>query len=399
MPGNVGKGVLEETRMMRTASQTKLPTWFIWGMFTCVVALQGELQLDLHSTVPMPLISGRQIRLAILPDSEDVVVLGYSPSRSRMLLHIYRDGSQEERPVKNPCQHNLDAGDILGLTIKGEEVIAKSCKACKNIKLINPQTNKVTVAYKTGRRSYRLCAGKPSRLWMRSPTSLNHSQVVELNCEKKRFTQTGASFQVDNFNCFCNLPGSPATLVCCDVEQVRVVSCKDGSTLWEVGEAVAGKRFNPHGVLSYSEFLLVADFNCHRIVVITEGSFRQSIQLPEEVGRPCELGLSQDQLVVLGYHPVERKLKLSRFRITRNTSLWYHLCSKFFLVFLYSVFYHVFRLLTTNFLGHDQSERTPNIVLSQHLSEGRQNNALFPHSPHQEESHLETADRESKLTV
>lgn len=139
-------------------------------------------------------------------------------------------------------------------------------------------------------------------------------KVIELNCEKKDFTETGASFQVNHFGYSCYLPGTPAALVCSDKRKVWAVSCNNGFTLWKVEGEIAGKRFCPYGVLTHSQQVLIADYENPRILALdTAGSILQCIPLPEEVGRPRHLGWSQGQLVALSFHPGKGQWRLSRF--------------------------------------------------------------------------------------
>ena len=283
--------------------------------------MQRHLKLRLRSTHDLELYLWQC--LTVLPSSGDLVVLGQAAEEEPWALYLYRlkNGCLERRSVQQPCRHLLDK--ILGLNVQGQEVIVVACYDCWDIKLVDPKTGKATVAYKNSQhRPDHLCCKEQGRLWVFSNTA--PPRVIELNCDKRPFTETGKAFKVQWLPLeFQYFPHPCNALVFSGLDgAVWAQSAETGEVLWKVsGKTIAGWKIKPQGMLAIPllQVMLCADYFNNRILILdpVKGSILQTIQSPEEVGKPWNL-CWKDQLIVQSDHQGEGRRKASFFALTIN---------------------------------------------------------------------------------
>ncbi len=280
------------------------------------------MELNLQSSHHLELYRVPYFGFTVLPSSGDLVVLGQAAPDEAYALHIYRLSGghlQRRRLVISPCQHPPNA--ILGLIVQTQELIVVACEDCKDIKLIHPQTGKATIAYENRHNppDY-LCQGEPGRLWVYSG---NDHQLIELNYEKKIFTETGKRFTaVVRVRWLQYLHGfREALLHAGEHYGVYAQSTQDGSMLWRLEGQVDGRKIDPYRLLLTPDHqaVLCADPSNNRILVLNpaDGSVLQIIQLPDEVGYPYDLNWCRDQLVLSSLECIDQ-YGLSFFAATIN---------------------------------------------------------------------------------
>ncbi len=276
---------------------------------------QGRLELELVSSHLANLWCAE--RITFLPSSGDLVVFGRVNKGEDPTLFVFlqKDGHLERRRLTKPCTPLPE--NILGLTIEGEDFIAVACPQYCDIKLFNPNTDEVIIAYKSNHQPERLCAGEPNRVWALTKAKPYH--IIELNSEKKEIVETGKTTQAHELCDFlAYLPGSSPTMVFSTKTQVWAVSCKTNAVLWRVGGEVAGRLFVPKAVSECFGLLLAADYRNSRFVVLN--AIGTTVKLPGGVGKPLDVCWSKDQLAVLSfwYQGQVGHHKLSFFRVSCN---------------------------------------------------------------------------------
>ncbi len=207
---------------------------------------------------------------------------------------------KKTQALDKPCDHDFYnlTSSTLDVEVQGQALLAVACAKCQDIKLMDPQTGQVTVAYKNSKyQPSVMCPGGRNRLWVFS--SKAPYSVFELNTSEREFTETGTSLGV--FLCYhmYYIPG--VALVCSDRSKVRVVHVHDqGSRFWNLQGVfpvehcpVDQKKLDPSHLLYLSEHkcLLVADFHNTRILKVnpSDGSVQQILLLPEELGQPVSM--------------------------------------------------------------------------------------------------------------
>ena len=243
------------------------------------------MDLKLLSTHDVRLNIELNSQFAVLHSTQIFVIRGRETDNDLWALHMYRlnQGRLEKiKTVKYLCKHYATLRDILGLSVEGEELLAGSCEVCQDIKLVNIYTGKTTVAYENSKYElWRMCEGEAGRLWV----STWKSKVIELDCTKKTFTETGNMFTIAEKAYFmCFLPPPHRALVLSFNTEVVAVSCETGEELWRVKE-VDGKLLNPWSITfsPYDQALLVADPYNSRVLVLnpSDGSHLQTLTYPQ----------------------------------------------------------------------------------------------------------------------
>ncbi len=265
--------------------------------------MKQQLELKTISTHNTGLQDAR--RFTVMPKSGRIVILGQAPKSDVWALHLYKlEGRrlQKIRQVNKPCEH-ADLCDVLGMVVEDEELLAVPCWTCADIKLVNVDTGKISIAYSGEEKPGRLCYGEPGRIWVYLKKD-RKDMLRELDCSRKSFTDTGRKVDVTAgcwYVCFVPLVGG--ALVLSHDDWAEAVSCETGQQLWRLDGKVDGKMIVPHGVALHREhqLLVVADQNNNRILVTDPGSGAQSLPLPGN--NPTNFAWLGDQLLLLhGQH-------------------------------------------------------------------------------------------------
>ncbi len=272
--------------MVRRKTGLKIVVFNLKSFQHFIFQLSPELRL-----VSSHIIGVSSSRLTVLPS------LGHVAAHTGSVLHV--DGLKHselntETSIET-CQHDPTYwNDILGLVVEEEEFFAVSCSLCQDIKLVEPETGKMTVAYQ-GAGDYvpwLILCGDPERLWM-YPWDL--TSVLELNCSKKTFTHTGRTVRFDNCTSICYLPPPHSALVAAhrDPHRITAKSCETGSVLWSVhmkqmpGPVVFALQY---------EVLLIQEYGRLLALKPTDGSVIRTFSFPGSRA-PKVMGVFQDLLV------------------------------------------------------------------------------------------------------
>ncbi len=256
----------------------------------------------------------------MLPLSRQVVVWGRT-DRSNYVIYIFGQVGgklQKLREVKETCQHN--GVSLLGVVVKGEELLAVVCNECMDIKLVDLLKVNLFKAFQFGEKTpWKMCAGDAGRLWV----CMHVGEVIELNCSSEKFTPTGRKLQVE-LKCavfVCFLPAPHNALVFTGYGPFFCVSCTSGEKLWEVEGRVNG---DPSGLMFSSEYqaLLIADRKSKSMQVLdpSSGSHLQTLPLPAELGTLFRCCLSNNTIFTISDAHGETGLSCFSLRPTRVSS-------------------------------------------------------------------------------
>ena len=249
----------------------------------------------------------------MMPQSQKYILNDLVTSRSEHVIRFYRVPGRTlhlEKTIKAPCKHGSTR--LFGLMIGQEEFLALGCMYCKSIRLLNLETEQVTEAF-CDVRARDMCHGRQGRMFVIT----QNDEVIELDCSSSRFTRIQTIYTgLEECRDVYYLPMNDCVVVCRG-DEVRAVSCRDGSVVWRVQGEVDGKKIDPQGFLLYNGGLFMADGSNSRIVVLNanDGSFIKTIKTPG-LGKIICLNLSKTQIVIVLYHfAPDRKYKFSAFDV------------------------------------------------------------------------------------
>ena len=223
----------------------------------------------------------------------EIVFACHREKEDRDFLYLYtpqQGGSlNKENKIKLSCAHYLN---MLIVQIQWREYLVISCKECRDIKLVDLDTNEVTTAYSDEEQELgRMCKGGWHKIYVEVPSGL-----LELDCTSTKFTkmrqiQTG-KYGLTSCYELCYVP-PPHNLIVADGKyEVRgnmilhaTYLDEPNKTLWQQsGKKMDGKIISADGIIysSRHDALVVADgWNCKVWVLSpTTGEILQTTDVP-----------------------------------------------------------------------------------------------------------------------
>ena len=185
---------------------------------------------------------------------------------------LFQFSLQEGRliEIKRPCEHGYLF--LRCVQVARCEYLAVACFHCKNIKLMNLNKQKMNSSVSqemqdevitafSGHRVGHMRHGEENRIFVQ----LNAKHVLELDISSITFTKVKTIIK-DRCSHFCYVPNPFRLLVVRFENEVRVVSCDDNKTIWEVH----GDDDLYAGYLLYApsqESIIVSDWSRNRVVI------------------------------------------------------------------------------------------------------------------------------------
>ena len=197
----------------------------------------------------------------------EMVFLRYTAKDDGPFLYLYslQKGCSldRENKIKFPCdvEHKLSIHCLL-IHILWREYLAISCRDCRDIKLVDQETNGITSAYSDGQPMGMMCKGW-HKIYVQVP-----SGFVELDCSSTKFTklkQIGSRIQhIPELEDLCYVPPLHNRVVAIHELKIHVTSMGDNDEIkWDDPrkKVVDGIEIQPQGVIYSSRFnvLLVID--------------------------------------------------------------------------------------------------------------------------------------------
>ena len=181
-----------------------------------------------------------------------VVLWGKTPKETPAAFHMYQntpDGLIKTREIKGLCEH--DDVNLLPVGVKNKELMAVSCWSCRMIRLLDTETEEVTVAYHN--QQYHpayMCHGEGDVMYV---WNNGMSSVLELNTGHVPFTGLNNTIPsgMERYYSMCYIPSPHKLLVFTWWQDslIRAVRAETGEKVWEVNGEVDGKMCDPNGIM------------------------------------------------------------------------------------------------------------------------------------------------------
>ena len=305
--------------------QKRLPTLYSQIYFSAFFQLPRHVYLRHLSTHDTRLQHWGYGQFTVM-ESGLVVLFGKSSEQTPAAFHLYlKDesrGWKKLAEVRALCEHE-ECARLHPVHIEKKELLAVSCSRCHMIRLLDTESEGVTVAFLHGKcNPGSMSKGDGTALYALHLVNNQPTSVIELESravpfkgpKKKIYSGLATSYSV------CYIPHPYKLLVFTFNKNpgiIRAVSTETGQKVWQIEGKVDEKECHPHGMQfsQHHQVLLVADgINC-RILVLhpKNGSHLQTIQLKPEMYAIVHLHLNQDKLIV--HHAAERKEKVSFFAV------------------------------------------------------------------------------------
>ena len=197
----------------------------------------------------------------------EIVFVRYAAKDDGSFLYLYtvqQGGSlNKENKIKFPCDagHRLSIHCLL-IQILWREYLAISCKECRDIKLVDLDTNKITPTYSDEQPMGKMCKGW-HKIYVQVP-----SGFVELDCSSTKFTklkQIGSGKEdIPELDDLCYVPSPHNRIVAVQGLKLHVTSLDETDEItWDdpSKKVVDGREIQPQGVIYSPRFnaLLVVD--------------------------------------------------------------------------------------------------------------------------------------------
>ena len=209
-----------------------------------------------------------------------------------------KKGKPTGRSIDATCNHD-GLRRFVRLTVRNTEYLCVGCAdgVCRNIRLVNIETSKVTMAY-NGIGVISMCQGEANTLY----TLDWYGEISELDTSHTNFTLRRTLPQVDSWPrnmCYIKEYGI-IVLSSMDEKRVFAVRSSDGLIVWD-------KECTPSGLvyLHQVDLVIVGYSENSRLIAVAAGSgdIIQTID-PKEFGYIDELHMRDGQLIVR--HTVRR---------------------------------------------------------------------------------------------
>ena len=181
--------------------------------------------------------------ITAIESKNQVVILGQRTTSDPWSLYTYQrnlDGTVEETRMNAPCQRDTLFAYFKLVTVvqNGKELLAVLCNYCKDIKLVDMETEQVTSVFKSpvGDLIY-MCSGPDGGLFV----TVRPGNILQLNSSfSVTKTFDFSSFFKDDFpywrfyhvTYMCHLTAPHNTLVVNKGSELRAVSLQNGRQVW-----------------------------------------------------------------------------------------------------------------------------------------------------------------------
>ncbi len=197
-------------------------------------------------------------------------------------LFLYKlDGTRltKVREVQQTCEHAYCTPELVGMIVGGDEMVAVSCWACGDVKLVNMENGQTHVAYKAQNlQADFMCVGDPGVMWL----SCLDGSVRELKCSSKTFFDTGKQVSTEECQFMLYLPAPHNSLVLSHYGWVESIACDTGQRRWRV-ENLGRTEHRPGGIVFHP---------AHQLLVVSNPEVNAILLLDPETGSTLHQYLS-----------------------------------------------------------------------------------------------------------
>ena len=244
----------------------------------------------------------------IIRETGELVTCGQKNKDEPWYLYFFTmQGKQiKERKQDFLCSHDIYCFSLLSICVHNQEYLALSCMNCKDIKLLNLKTHKVTKAFGTHDTLYSMCNGESNRLYVHC-----NRTILELDCSDLTF-KTIQTIPVDNsiISCMSYVPSPHSLIIVTDrvYKKIEAICTQSKKLVWKFNR-IGGAGIQPEGCvfLPSHNAVLVSDFSVVKIITLdpTNGSHMKTIPIGN-VHLDSDLCLYNDQVFGVGYDNVGR---------------------------------------------------------------------------------------------
>ena len=198
--------------------------------------ISDHVDLQLLSTHDTKLQTWDTTRFTVM-ESGLVVMWEKTSEQPPAAFHLYQKGLKRLREVKGLCEHNMYVY-LLPMTMNNKHLLAVRCAGCEVIRLLDLETEEVTVAFHDQRYyTGRMCHGEGNIMYAAHAVR-GAIQVLELNTGHVPFTGPTRTIQsgMKQYYSLHYIP-SPNRLTVISGKSARIiraVSAETGEKVWEV---------------------------------------------------------------------------------------------------------------------------------------------------------------------
>ena len=212
-----------------------------------------------------------------------------------------KEGKPTGRTINTVCGHSPRGIILAPMAVDKKEYLSLSCHVCRNIRLINLETNKVSVACR-GIRVYRMCLGESDTLY----TMDRYGLISVFDISGPNFTLKCKLSKIDenayrSNMCYMN-EHDMILLSSYSGQRLCAMRSSDGQIVWNKPiEQIDGKVCMPLRVvyLPQVDSLIVGDEATGQIVVLSgkSGDVVQTVEM-KEVTSIRDLHVRDDELML-----------------------------------------------------------------------------------------------------
>ena len=236
----------------------------------------------------------------VMHETGQLVTCGQKSFYEPWHLYIFSvEGTQikERRALDLLCSHNEYC--LLSVGVHNREYLAVGCEFCKDIKLLDLKTQKVTKAFSCSYKVQGMCHGDRDRLYIHSKRI-----ILELDCSDVNFVEI-QKLPIEIFPCNDIVyVSSPHNLIIAIGSKVQAISKRHNKLMWMADNTIDGRLWYPYSSMFSpgDNAILVCDASTSVIVTIspTDGSYIKTIPVPflSRTHNPC---LYKDQVLGMGF--------------------------------------------------------------------------------------------------
>ena len=262
-------------------------------------------------------------RITAIESKNQVVICGMRTLSDPCYLYTYQrnlDGTVKETRMDGTCQLSAFCYRLITVVQNRKELLTVLCRDCRDIKLVDMETEQVTSVFKSPvGEVVSMCPGPDGGLFV----AVHPGNILQLNSSfsvtktydlHSFFNEPNPYWSLYHFACICYLPALHNALVVNNRSELRAVSLQDGRPVWS--QKWEGFMSNCLLFLPQQDVLLLSAGPKPEVRVLnpSDGSTLQTIEIPNiyYIDTMC---LCNDQIVMTQCEKYTYHMLLSYYNI------------------------------------------------------------------------------------